>query len=538
MMLCAQSLGRLLQQWDFHNALNTMEDIPCKRVPLVLTQILGRTMQSQESDGSWEHGSCEITAYAVLTLVSLVGIPWMTDFRKSHITPAIEKGKGYLRENHHRWNDAQYIWIEKVTYSSKVLSQTYCLAAMKVSPSEYSWSQNIQNLTGLPTKSITKLTQFFCQLPVFSKVPNNEVMVLMALLESYLSLPQLRCSIPAIFPRNDEAERNYLEYIPFTWISCSNLGTPFDSAILMDMMVISALNYQVDQYMEAVIARDYAADFELIKDLISSLTEDERNFTTKPLTQMSESDDKASGEFSKDPEGVLSALIAYITSHPVIKRQPQTMRQRLLLSLRTFLHAHLTQLADNAGLSTLGAPSIPYYDWVHTTSAAHTSCHYSFLFFCCLINRPPGPWEEDECFTTVRQKYLAQDVCAHLAAMCRMYNDLGSVGRDREEKNLNSLDFPEFCTDANYKGLSGDDRNEEEQDRRGQGQKGTQEEGKKKSDLFWLANYERQCLEQAFQKLEESGITSRTKEMLGMFIKVTDLYGQIYVARDLTARVK
>ena len=59
-----------------------------------------------------------------------------------------------------------------------------------------------------------------------------------------------------------------------------------------------------------------------------------------------------------------------------------------------------------------------------------------------------------------------------------------------------------------------------------------------KADLFWLAKYERQCLEQAFQKLEESGITSRTKEMLGMFIKVTDLDGQIYVARDLTARVK
>ena len=124
---------------------------------------------------------------------------------------------------------------------------------------------------------------------------------------------------------------------------------------------------------------------------------------------------------------------------------PNNAPKRLLLSLRTFLHAHLTQLADNAGLSALGAPSVPYYDWVHTTSAAHTSCHYSFLFFCCLINRPLGQWEEDECFTTVRQKYLAQDVCAHLATMCRMYNDFGSVGRDREENNLNSIDFPDFC---------------------------------------------------------------------------------------------
>ena len=58
--------------------------------------------------------------------------------------------------------------------------------------------------------------------------------------------------------------------------------------------------------------------------------------------------------------------------------------------------------------------------------------------------------------------------------MWRMYNDIGSVGRDREEKNLNSLDFPEFCTDANYKGLSEDDKSEEEQDRRGQSKRGYQ----------------------------------------------------------------
>lgn len=531
MMLCAQSLGRLLQQWDCHNVPIT-EDMLYKRVPLVLTQILRHAMQTQEIDGSWEHGSCEITAYAVLTLSNLVTLPWMTKFRESHINLAIEKGKDYLRENHHRWNDAQHIWVEKVTYASKVLSKAYCLAAMKASPCKYSWSQNIQDSTRLPTKSITNLTTFFFHLPLFSKVHNQETMILMSLSESYLFLPQLRCNIPAIFPRNDEAESRYLEYIPFSWISCSNFATQADSALLMDMMVISVLNYQVDQYMEAVIANDYATNFQPIRDLICTLGEEERNCEASTLAPITKSKKNALGDPSREPRGVLSDFVAYITSHPAVTRQSPTMRHHLVLSLRTFLHAHLTQLSDNARLSTLRAPSIPYYEWVHTTSAAHTSCHYSFLFFCCLINLTPGPWENEECFTTVRQKYLAQDVCAHLATMCRMYNDFGSVRRDREENNVNSVDFSEFQHRTNSNELPEDKTDEERRKRMGQ------EEDKKKADLFWLANHERECLEQAFAKLEESGIKSRTKDMLRLFIRVTDLYGQIYVARDLTGRVK
>jgi hypothetical protein len=37
----------------------------------------------------------------------------------------------------------------------------------------------------------------------------------------------------------------------------------------------------------------------------------------------------------------------------------------------------------------------------------------------------------------------------HLAVMCRQYNDYGSLVRDAEEGNLNSIDFAEFCGFAN-----------------------------------------------------------------------------------------
>ena len=53
-----------------------------------------------------------------------------------------------------------------------------------------------------------------------------------------------------------------------------------------------------------------------------------------------------------------------------------------------------------------------------------------------------------DCFVGAIQKYLAQVLVRHLAAMCRMYNDYGSIARDRAEQNDNSVNFPEFHGEA------------------------------------------------------------------------------------------
>ena len=39
---------------------------------------------------------------------------------------------------------------------------------------------------------------------------------------------------------------------------------------------------------------------------------------------------------------------------------------------------------------------------------------------------------------------MAHKMNAHLGAVYRMYNDYGSIVRDREERNPNSVNFPEF----------------------------------------------------------------------------------------------
>ncbi len=520
MMLCSQALVRFLHLWEGSAIPDIPEDITCERIPSALTQILLRTVLAQASDGSWDGGSCEITAYAVLTLISVSTLPWALDSLESYTSGAIEKGKQYLRANHHRWDELKYIWIEKVTYASPILAQAYCLAAMKASPSRHYWSTKTVQL---PTESIAKLTRFFNRLPLFSNAPNCDLLVTASLAESYILLPRLIRAIPDIFPRNEKAENRYMEYIPFTWIGCNNLGTHASRSILMDMMVISVLNFQVDQYMEAIVINDSQYGCPTLRKLVTKLCQmeevthadhNDNSDKSRNMTNNCQANSTTNGvhkpglDAFEAIEHVLSRFIKYILAHPAVTHQT---RLHMRNTLGTFLHAHLTQLEDNTRFISLKTPpSIPYHDWVHTTSAAHTSCPYSFLFFCCLLR--------NECFKGVRQKYLAQDLCAHLATMCRMYNDAGSVGRDEEEGNVNSINFSEFDREH---GVS-----EEEAASR----------DRKRADLLRLAEYERECLERAFTGLEESGVQKQTLEMVRLFSRVTDLYGQIYVARDLNGR--
>ncbi|PLB49068.1 hypothetical protein P170DRAFT_475394 [Aspergillus steynii IBT 23096] len=84
-------------------------------------------------------------------------------------------------------------------------------------------------------------------------------------------------------------------------------------------------------------------------------------------------------------------------------------------------------------------------------------------------------------FAGTRTQYLAQDVCRHLATMCRQFNDYGS----REENNLNSINFPEF--------QQGEDETDDT---------GSQRGDNAKRSLFDIANYERECLKLAVRRLQ------------------------------------
>ena len=117
--------------------------------------------------------------------------------------------------------------------------------------------------------------------------------------------------------------------------------------------------------------------------------------------------------------------------------------------------------------------------------------------------------------------------------MSRLYNNYGSVNRDRTEANVNSITFPEFhrgffnqvdaCTEtAVY-------------------------ERRLKNELLKLAENERRSADIASETLlrdlegtSEAGGRRRKEDKVNsvkLFIGVTRLYADLYVARDLSNRI-
>lgn len=132
-----------------------------------------------------------------------------------------------------------------------------------------------------------------------------------------------------------------------------------------------------------------------------------------------------------------------------------------------------------------------------------------------------------ECFPSVQEKYLAVATCRHLATIRRTYNDDGSIIRDAAEGNLNSINLPEYHQPATSAGVS---------------------VGGQKRALFDLARYKRACIDNVLRRLQEilrsTGdlVADKTKgrQMViwKMFYDVTDLFGQVYMVRDIASWIK
>ena len=458
-MLLAQCLIGLLHSWHKGQLRNLPQALIQDRVPVILSQILVKVVQDQLPNGSWAGVlSYETTAYALIALKTTSTIPWAASISRE-ARSAIEQATSFLNQHSESWQQAQYTWVEKVTYRSPILSQVYCMAAVKARNCG-DWGGKLTQARFLG-KAHGQYTALFRQLPSFSDTP--EWLLDASFTESYFFQSRLETLRSHVFPLNGEVKPNYLAFIPITWIAAKNTyRSPSSNDVLMQMVIISMLVYQADEYFEATIASQFPHDLQRIRDMIDKLCQEYPRDTNphSGLVIMPETNrNGAPASMIEVPtllevERILSAFVNYVLTHPKVTHTPCSTQKELRKSLDTFLLAHVTQIEDNSLLSPRGSdsttadlarsPDRSYFDWVRTTSADHTSCPFAFVFFTCLIANPCK-----STFMTIRQNYLSQDMCRHLATtMCRQPNDYGSVARDRAERNLNSLDFPEFDKDV------------------------------------------------------------------------------------------
>ena len=111
-----------------------------------------------------------------------------------------------------------------------------------------------------------------------------------------------------------------------------------------------------------------------------------------------------------------------------------------------------------------------------------------------------------------------QNLSTHLSVIRRIYNDYGSLKRDKQEKNLNSVLFPEFEGAAKRKS-----------------------DAELKRELAQISDYERACLKTSLDQLlavaqEQTGDArgKRIHETVRLFYNASEIYSEVCEVRDLS----
>ncbi|KAG8157377.1 hypothetical protein KVR01_012761 [Diaporthe batatas] len=497
-----------------------------------------RTMMEQEPDGSWNH-SVEQTSYAVLILSESRRLRHFESVQ-SRIEECIDKATAFLR---HAVVSPDPIWIEKVTYSSILLTRSYRLAALKAASSNHK-NVGYSIPLDISERKMSAYRQLYSMTPMFSAVPPWQISA--SLVEGSLFLPLLKAHHLEIFPRRDMAEDKYLHIIPFTWTGCNNRLSTFASpAFLYDMMRIAVLDYQADEFMEAVAGSWLSDDLPKLGEIIDKVFDvpeatNGMNGTTKVNRANGVAKPSHTNGCDTDREPVehievqecIRRFVDHVMEHPSVVAASMQDRDNLAREFRQYFLAQVEQIKHNQRFGAQDkqerylSPQVSFFQWLKETAARHVACPFTFAWALCVVPHAienqgrSKDWPAD-CFATAEEKYYATDMCLHLATMCRMYNDHGSAVRDGLEKNVNSLHFPEFAQT-----LGG---------------------APAKDALFAVAEYERSCWQTALARLEQASVSdsnmlfqrikARRMAVLRTFMDTVDLYGQIYVVKDIASRM-
>ena len=425
-MLLIQALERLFE-CQVTGTVSLFSEDTRFDLQMVIFDIAVRLLGSQNTDGSWQCPSSdtEITAYAVIALKHLARLPLTRQLAK-YLNAAIQGGTAYLKQRQEQWTVGDYVWIEKVSYRSGALSEAYCLAALN-------GPENPAAVESYPSKMVG-FAKFFSKISLFAHEPEWRLQASLA--ESFALRGYLESRKLDFFPREKMTKDDYLDYIPFTWVGINNKsGMALNSDTLREMMVVSMLNYQVDEYMETAIDEGVATDLASVRSMISRICTSGENRSSVRKRIVSELDgpdpskrlkldagnDIPAGFCTEEPSaslkelgGPLQKFVTYVLTRPAVQGSSPTIKRQLRQALEAFLLAHVDQAEDNRRLaaskpptsfrshsgSGSGGSNAPpaslqpgtfscarssYRDWVRGTSALHTSCAYSFAFFACVV---------------------------------------------------------------------------------------------------------------------------------------------------------
>jgi hypothetical protein len=430
MMLFARAFELFFQHRELASSVLDLNLALRSEIPMVSLRVLLRSLGAQQIDGSW-YGSCEVTSYAVLALASLETLPWVRQLDTGKIVASMALGKSFLSTNRGEWTNGRHLWIEKVTYSSTVLSEAYCLAAALVPlPSTLHPQPGANSGRAiLPADArlllgMRKAGNLIARTPLFDH--SDAWALRVAEMQACFALQALQRQPVDVFPRTARGKDKYLFLIPLAEIVsalASDGASVVSLSVSFEMMLLSMLNFHADEYMEGVVERHFEHRLEDVRSVVRQL------FTDMQLQHCSNTNDDHmapsrgeelpddSAPTAADVKANLGRFVRRILHHSAVLSSPASLQAHLAFELQTFLLNQITQAEDNhraraqrakaANLSNSDTnltsnsnthsqqqllpqqqynPGRTFHHWVRTTSADNIMLPFSFLFFICLVH--------------------------------------------------------------------------------------------------------------------------------------------------------
>lgn len=215
-MLMAEAFSSLLQVWERGDLSAVPTTLIIDKVLISLYQVLVHTLIAQNTNGLWgPSNSREVAAYATLTISKASILPFATPF-PDEIDSAIAAGQKFILST--KDTAPSFLWIEKVTYGSIVLAESYILAALNASSKEsLSPSSKVVSLATIPSVDIEGLTKTCFGSLLSDSVDTWKLQA--AFIEGCLFRPYLQRLVSDVIP-GMKSEKAF-EVVPFVWTACS-----------------------------------------------------------------------------------------------------------------------------------------------------------------------------------------------------------------------------------------------------------------------------------------------------------------------------
>ena len=215
-MLMAEAFSSLLQVWEQGELFAVPTSLIVDGVIIPLFQVLVRTLMTQNANGSWgPSNSREVTAYATLTISKASTLP-IGAFIRAQVDSAIASAQEFLLRT--KETAPSFLWVEKVTYGSTVLGESYVLAALNASPKvPFSLSSKVASLAKIPSVDVEHLTKVCFGSLLLDSTERWKLQA--AFFEGCLHRPYLQRLADDVVPgaKNDKV----FEIVPFVWTMCN-----------------------------------------------------------------------------------------------------------------------------------------------------------------------------------------------------------------------------------------------------------------------------------------------------------------------------